>query len=156
MLDSIKKFFEQRLQIDTGDEASHDQGIEYATAALLIELARADFEEDDIENALIIAMLRDTFDLDEDLLDELVKLATTATRDAHDVYQFTQLVNEHYSYEDKHKLVENLWRVAFADGRLDRYEEQFIRKVSGLLHVAHSDFIRAKVDVLAKIEQDGR
>lgn len=121
---------------------------------MLIELARADFEEDDLEHALILAMLRDTFDLDEDVLQELVSLAGTATETANDVYQFTQLVNEHYNYEDKQQLIQNLWRVAFADGRLDRYEEQFIRKVSGLLHVAHSDFIKAKVDALAQMESE--
>ena len=67
---------------------------------------------------------------------------------------FTQLVNEHYNYEDKEKLIENLWSVAYADGRLDRYEEQFIRKVAGLIHVAHGDFIKAKVSVLERLEQN--
>ena len=61
------------------------------------------------------------------------------------MFQFTQLVNQHYDHDAKIQLVENLWQLALADGRLDKYEEQFVRKISGLLHVAHSDFIKAKL-----------
>ncbi|MCB1647818.1 MAG: TerB family tellurite resistance protein, partial [Pseudomonadales bacterium] len=69
-----------------------------------------------------------------------------------DLFQFTELVNDHYTYEQKCSLVENLWQVAFADGRLDKYEEQFIRKVAGLLHLAHSDFMKAKHTAKEKME----
>jgi uncharacterized tellurite resistance protein B-like protein len=153
---NIKRFFEQMLLPDeAADQASRTRDIQHATAALLLEVAKSDFEQDDAEHAVILATLRDTFALDEDTLDELVTLAETATRDATDVYQFTQLVNEHYHYDDKIHLIENLWKVAFADGRLDRYEEQFIRKVAGLLYIAHSDFIKAKIDVSADIGEEG-
>lgn len=150
---NIKKFFEQKLlPHDSADGESRARDLQYATAALLLEVAKADFEQDDLERALIIAMLRDTFDLSGEALEELIQMADSATTQATDVYQFTQLVNEHYHYADKTRLIENLWKVAFADGRLDRYEEQFIRKVAGLLHVAHSDFIKAKIDVLEGLE----
>ncbi len=156
MIDNIKKFFEEKLMPDDGaDEATRNMGIQHATAALLIELAKADFDHDDLERAVITAMLRDTFDLSDEMLDELMQLADEATSDAHDVYQFTALVNDHYDYSDKETLIENLWSVAYADGRLDRYEEQFIRKVAGLIHVSHGDFIKAKVAVLERLEQEG-
>jgi uncharacterized tellurite resistance protein B-like protein len=153
MLDHIRKFFDEKLlPTADSDPGRRESEIQRATAALLIELARSDFDEDPMERALIVAMLRDTFDLNDAVIDELMALAGAATEDAHDVYQFTQLVNEHYEYADKIRLVENLWEVAYADGRLDRYEEQFIRKVSGLLHVPNSDFVKAKIEVLARIE----
>lgn len=156
MLDHIRKFFDEKLLPTAGTDPGTREGeIQLATAALLIELARSDFDEDPMERALIVAMLRDTFDLGDAVIDELMALAGAATEDAHDVYQFTQLVNEHYEYADKIRLVENLWEVAYADGRLDRYEEQFIRKVSGLLHVPNSDFVKAKIEVLARIEARG-
>jgi uncharacterized tellurite resistance protein B-like protein len=143
MLDKIKKFFDEKL-MPVNDQVT-GESIQFATAALLLELSRADFEADEMEQALIVAMLRDTFDLKEDDLQALIALAGQASDQAHDVFQFTQLVNEHYSHDDKIQLTENLWLVAYADGRIDKYEEQFIRKVSGLLHVAHSDFIKAKI-----------
>lgn len=146
---NIKKFFHERLMPDhAADPTQRSRDIQHATAALLLEVAEADFQQDELERAVVVAMLRDTFDLDEESLQSLVAMAETATRDATDVYQFTMLVNEYYNYEDKTRLIENLWRVAYADGRLDRYEEQFIRKVAGLIYVAHSDFIKAKIDVL--------
>lgn len=155
MIDNIKRFFEEKLLVaEDADDETREMGIQHATAALLIELAKADFEQDDLERAVITAMLHDTFDLSDETLDELLALADEATTDAHDVYQFTTLVNEHYDYTDKEKLIENLWAVAYADGRLDRYEEQFIRKVAGLIHVAHGDFIKAKVAVLERLEQE--
>jgi len=126
-------------------EQDAGQSVQFATCALLLELSRADFEADELEQAVIVAMLRDTFDLNETDLQALIELAGQASDQAHDVFQFTQLVNEHYSHDDKIQLTENLWLVAYADGRIDKYEEQFIRKVSGLLHVAHSDFIKAKI-----------
>jgi uncharacterized tellurite resistance protein B-like protein len=155
MIDSLKKFFDSNLLPDDAtDEQTREREIQYATAALLIEMSRADFEEDPIERALITAMLRDTFDLEDEMLDELMSLADDASNEATDVYQFTTLVNDHYNYADKSRLIENLWRVAYADGRLDKYEEQMLRKVSGLLHISHADFIKAKVDVLAKLENE--
>lgn len=153
---NITRFFHEWLMPDqTADPADRQRDIRYATAALLLEVAKADFGQDDLEHAVIVAMLRDTFDLDEETLQSLVQIAEQATQEATDVYQFTMLVNEYYSYEDKVRLIENLWRVAYADGRLDRYEEQFIRKVAGLIYVSHADFIKAKIDVLDALKAEG-
>jgi len=147
MLDKIKRFFDEKLlPSDRNDYSDNNaRSLQFAMAALLLELSRADFDADDQERDLIMSLLRDTFALDEADLLELLELAGAASDEANDVFQFTQLVNQHYSHDDKIHLVEQLWRVAFADGRLDKYEEQFIRKLSGLLHVAHSDFIKAKL-----------
>ena len=146
MIEDIRKFFADKLNPpEDASEEEHRLSIQYATAALLIEVAKSDFDQDEMERGLIFAMLKDTFELRERQLNELVSLADKATQDAHDIYQFTQLVNDAYSYEDKTQLITNLWRVAFADGRIDRYEDHFIREVCGLLHVAHSDFIKAKL-----------
>ncbi|MBD3647379.1 MAG: TerB family tellurite resistance protein, partial [Pseudomonadales bacterium] len=76
-----------------------------------------------------------------------------ATDDANDLYQFTKLGNEHYSHADKERLLEKLWKVAYVDGRIDRYEEQFVRKVAGLLHLAHSSFIRTKISARDAMDQ---
>lgn len=143
MLEDLKKFFAENLDPKASADTKHT--IEYATAALLIELAKSDLEEDELERTLIVAMLRDTFDLSEPEIVALVAFAENGSKEANDLFQFTKLVNEHYSHEDKNTLVENLWLVAFADGRLDKYEEQFIRKVSGLLHLSHSEFIKTKI-----------
>jgi uncharacterized tellurite resistance protein B-like protein len=146
MLNDIIKFFEERLMTpETAPESV--AGVEYATAALMIELAKADFAEDDVERGLILELLTDTFDLKPEELDELVRLAESASKDASDLFQFTRLVNQHYSYAQKVSLLENFWKVAYADGRLDKYEEQFIRKVAGLLNLAPSEFSKTKMKI---------
>lgn len=147
MLKDIRKFFEERLLLTDTTPESATGGIEYAAAVLLIELARADFAEDGLERQLILKVLRTTFHLADDQLDELVELAESGSKQAHDLFQFTKLVNQHYSKEQKIQLLENFWKVAYADGRVDKYEEQFIRKVSGLLNLASSEFPKAKIKV---------
>ena len=73
MLKDIKKFFSENLDPESSTDTKHT--IEYATAALLIELAKADFEEDQVERTLIIAMLRDTFDLSQKEIDEAAQFS---------------------------------------------------------------------------------
>lgn len=147
MLKDIKKFFEEKLLVQEENESGFSQGIEYATAALMIELAKADFEQDDIERQLIIAMLRDTFDIEGEHLEALMAVADTATTEASDLFQFTSLINDHYDNVQKIALLENLWRVAFADGRLDKYEEQFIRRIAGLINLPPSEFTKTKLRI---------
>jgi uncharacterized tellurite resistance protein B-like protein len=144
MLNKIKRFFEENLLPVAGVD-DDGRAIQFATAALMLELARADFEQDEREATLIVELLEKTFGMTQADLQNLLALAASASEEANDVFQFTQLVNQHYGHDAKIQLVENLWQVALADGRLDKYEEQFIRKISGLLHVAHADFIKAKL-----------
>ena len=152
MLSSIKKFFEDHLQPEISDGTTNPKGIEYATAALLIELAKSDFAEHPTERQLIIAMLRDTFALADADLQELLALAESGTSDANDIFQFTSLVNDHYTNDQKIMLLENFWKVAYADGRLDKYEEQFIRKVAGLINLPPSEFTKTKHRVKQSVE----
>ena len=152
MLSSIKKFFEDHLQPEIFDGTTNAEGIEYATAALLIELAKSDFAEDPLERQLIIAMLQDTFTLAEVDLQELLTLAESGTSDANDIFQFTSLVNDHYTSDQKIILLENFWKVAYADGRLDKYEEQFIRKVAGLINLPPSEFTKTKHRIKQSVE----
>lgn len=146
MLKSIRDFFEARLlPTEEVEPEIVEREIQLASAALMIELSKADFKVDENEWSTLISLLKSVFDLDDESLDELIQLANNALEDSIDLYQFTKLVNEHYSYADKRKLVFNMWRVAYADGRIHKYEEYLIRKVSDLIYVTHSDFIQAKI-----------
>jgi uncharacterized tellurite resistance protein B-like protein len=145
MLKAIKAFFDDRLSVDADDSAAERRlELQLATAALLIEVARSDSTERDVEKTEILTSLQRTFELDKTQLDALVNLAEAEAEEATDVFQFTKLVNDAYGREEKIELAENLWRVAYADGRLDRFEEHFIRKVAGLIHLPHTEFIKSK------------
>lgn len=145
MIEQIRQFFNNNLAMDAGDSAPRDDHtLKLTTAALLIEVSRADFEFDNAEKASIVDSLRTTFNLTALELDCLVKMAEDEVQQSTSLYQFTRLVNDFYDYEQKLTLISSMWQVAFADNNLDRYEEHLIRKVSELTYVTHKDFIRLK------------
>ncbi len=146
MLDAIRRFFDERILAETsaGEKDSEEHGQRLATAALLIEMTRADFAVADEERQAVVDVVRRVYGLNGEDTRELVKLAEQEASDATSLYQFTGLINRHFSPRQKQHVVELLWEVAYADGRLDKYEEHLVRKVADLIHVSHSTFIRAK------------
>ncbi len=148
MLLAIKQFFEDKLSVNAEQAAQqNDKKIELASAALMFELMRTDARIDEREKQALTLVLSETFKLGKDSLEELLRMAETAATEATSLFEFTSLINESYSYDQRVQLVENLWKVAFADLKLDRYEEHMIRNVSDLIYVRHSDFIRTKLKV---------
>ena len=115
-----------------------------AVATLLVEIARADFEVDASERTAIRRMLASAYGLDPGSARLLVEEAERAIEEAVSLYEFTSRLNEELSPPEKVEIIEMLWRVAFADGRLDKYEEHLVRRIADLIHVPHSVFIRMK------------
>ena len=120
-----------------------------AVAALLLEVARADQAVDAAERRSVIAAIARLCKLEGEDLDTLVATAAEAVDEAVSFYEFTATINARLSQAQKRELLETLWRVAQADGRVDHYEEYYIRKLADLLHLSHQDFIRAKLRVTA-------
>jgi len=144
MLKAITSFFENHFS-EEDDEHHHSANkLQLASAALMIELSKSDQEIDETETAKLVQILKERFELEQDDLDELITLAKEDVREATSLYQFTSLMNEHFNYGEKVQLVMNMWEVAFADGKIDRYEEHLIRKVAELLYLDHKDFILSK------------
>ena len=121
--------------------------INNACAALLIETALADkvFNTEEIDS--MKKTLREVYEIDEKDLDELISESEKKVSESTSLYEYTRLINDLCDYQDKLKLINNLWTIAFADKHLDKYEEFLIRKISDLLYVSHSDFIQQKLIV---------
>lgn len=145
MLNSIKAFFEEKLANDSEPENQLASKAELACAALLIEVINSDQELDEREMEEFLALLQSSLNIPEDDLKEMVRLAEEEARHATSLYEFTRLINDEYDYAQKMNLVENMWRIAFSDDQLDKYEEALIRKVADLIYVSHSDFIKTKL-----------
>ncbi|PXX95260.1 TerB family tellurite resistance protein [Halomonas sp. LBP4] len=146
MLESIQRFFQQALaEPDTAGGPAPT--LELATAALLFEVARADYHLDDSELALLRRQLQQRFALEDAALDELMSLAREEAEQAVDHYQFVSLAKQHYGYEQRCELVRTMWMLSLADGESHALEEHRIRRLADLLHVSHSDFIRTKLQV---------
>lgn len=115
-----------------------------AAAALLIEMVLQDDHVDIAEVAQVKKILLSQFDLSEAETESLYALAKEEKHQATDYHQFTKLIASHYTQPQKIQLIESLWRVAYADKVLDKYEEHMVRRISDLIHVSHKDFIQAK------------
>lgn len=147
MLQSIKRFFEERVATEAAQEApeTREHGLRLAAAALLFEVVRADAEVKEEELTIVRTAIQGTFGLDVEETEELMRLAEEESRAAASLYEFTQLIDEAFTPEQKKRVVELLWLVAFADAHKDAHEEQIVRRIAGLLHVPHPDFIDAKI-----------
>ena len=150
MLNSIKSFFDSKISHTKEEHYPKFKKIDLACAALLIEVINIDHELDERESNEFIEALRESLDLDEEELNELVQLAESEAHQATSLYEFTRLINDEYDYKAKVGLIENMWRIAFSDEQLDKYEEHLIRKISDLIYVSHSDFIKTKLNMRKK------
>jgi uncharacterized tellurite resistance protein B-like protein len=147
VLDSIKRFFEQHVAAEATPPTpeGRERGLRLAAAALFFEIVRADTDIKEEERTVVRAAIQGTFGLEKEETEELMHLAEEASRDATSLYEFTHLVDEAFSPEQKKRVVELLWLVAFADAKKDAREEHLVRRIAGLLHVPHPDFIDAKI-----------
>jgi uncharacterized tellurite resistance protein B-like protein len=148
MIKRIKEFFDKQMKPapDRSEEVS-EHSLRLATASLLIEMMRADAEILEAERKTITDRIRSKFDLTEEEIETLLQFAEEEIREATGYYEFTALINKGFTYAQKVKVVEHLWEVAFADASLDKYEEHMVRKIAGLIHVSHKDFIETKLKV---------
>ena len=118
--------------------------INMACAALLLEVAEADYVDDPAETEAILRALESELNLKWAEVSALLARAKSETEGATDLFPYTHLINQRCAREQKCAILTAMWRVAFADGNLDKYEDQLLRRVTNLLRLDHSDFIAAK------------
>lgn len=145
MIQRIKQFFESQLLIgQTEAENEIEHKLKLCCAVLMVEMLYVDDLVHDHETQKIRHALQQQFDLSDAETEELLALAHDEKNNLADYYQFTALINQHYSQSQKISLVQQLWHIAYADHHLDKYEEHLIRKLADLLHVPHRHFIQTK------------
>ena len=140
--DLLSNFSNQEEEIEDEKISSLDK----ACSALLIEVAYADKVFDESEINSLRESLKETYDIDEQIIDELISEAKKTVDESTSLYEYTRVVNDEFNYSDKLELLSRIWKLAFADGNLDKYEDHLIRKISDLIHISHSDFIKIKLD----------
>lgn len=145
MIDRLFDAFKDLVTETSETETDNEDGIALAATALMIEVARSDAAKQDVELATIESILSDTFKIESGKIQDLMAAAADNVEAAHDLYQFTQVINEVYDYDHKKQLILAMWLVAFADGHVEAIEDHIIRRVAGLIHVPHADFIQLKI-----------
>lgn len=144
MIDAISEFFRDRLQVQKDSDGT-EGAVRLAAAALLFEAAMSDYELGEEERTTIQQLVREQFTLDDDDASELATLAQHRVRESTGLHGFTSLINQHWSEKNRLNLVEQMWRVVYADGRLDDHELHLMRKIQRLLHISQKDFVSAKL-----------
>lgn len=149
MLKALRTFFDQHLTAQPDETpAQAERRAQIAAAVLLVEVARADQSFSDAERQAVLGSVQRKFALGAEGAKEILALAESQSQSAHDLFQFTSQIDASFSLEQKLRLIEELWRAAYSDGKLHEYEEHLIRRVTDLLHLSHSQFIAAKLRAL--------
>ena len=134
--------------------APHEHSVEekhLAAAALLVEAACLDGHFDARERTVIERVLTNRFALAADEVASLMELAQTAQDQANQLLRFTRTAKDSFSAEERVELIEMLWEVVYADGKLDDFEENLLRRVAGLIYVSDLDRGAARKRVLARL-----
>ncbi len=152
MLGAIKQFMEKVVTPAGSSDEPSEHSLQLATAALFIEMMLMDDEVKPEEQQKIKNSIQSKFSLSKQETENLIELAEKEIKDATDFYQFTSHINRGFSAEQKIKLVEHLWQIAFIDNHLDPHEEHMVRRIADLLYVSHKDFINTKHKVIKAMQ----
>lgn len=125
--------------------SNHEKKLQIAACALFIELAKADGEFSEEEKQFIVSEMNKTFNLDNQCTNELLELAELVVKDSVSIYEFTGIINQHFTQEEKLKLLESLWRLIYQDEKLNAYEDQLIKRIGATLNIEHKQIINAKL-----------
>jgi|TARA_B100001741_G_scaffold260723_1_gene224568 uncharacterized tellurite resistance protein B-like protein len=143
ILEALKNLFEDK---STLKETAEDEGLGIAAGVLMLEIARADDEIDDLEKEVVIEGVKNILHKTNHEINEIFKKVIAVVEESVSFFEFTSLINDSCSRKEKYDLLVILWKVAYADGQLDKYEEYYIRKIKDLLYLSQSDFIKAKLE----------
>lgn len=150
MLEYLKELITPKINQAGNNQTGDNKGmafekrVQVATCALFLEVANSDDEFTNEEKKLIFNLMKKEFVLAEDELKELIHESNYKLKHSISLYEYTDIINKYYDENEKYKIVKNLWKLVFIDGKLDSHEEYFMRTISKNLHLSHSDFITAK------------
>ncbi|HIJ64341.1 MAG TPA: TerB family tellurite resistance protein [Candidatus Hydrogenedentes bacterium] len=119
-----------------------------ATCVLLLEMAGADEDFSAEEREHIMATLRKRFSLSEEDATQLIEASKAARGQSYDLWTFTNQINKACPPDEKTRIIEEIWRVVYADGTLDAHEDHLVHKFARLLNLTHPQLIDAKLKVL--------
>ena len=149
MIDKLKSLFGATpRETSSGNiETSRDR-VYPATCAILLELANIDGEFSNTEREHIITVFKKDYNLPEEDILELIASSEKELKESIDLWQFTNLINQNFSLEEKIRIMETVWKVAYSDGSLDENEDYLAHKVANLLRLNHKQLIDAKLKAL--------
>jgi uncharacterized tellurite resistance protein B-like protein len=143
MIDFIKRFF----QAVEGEQGKLPDDLAVAASVILLEIAYSDNEFTDEERELIINVLRADFNLSDEETHALISLGEKIIAEDTNKWRYIEIINNNYSNEEKIELIEKVWKLIYADDKLDKYEDHLVHRLSKIIHIPHRKLIEAKLKV---------
>jgi uncharacterized tellurite resistance protein B-like protein len=150
MFERLESVFDSHGASQSGIVEDDTQRIRIATAVILLEVANSDDEFSDSELDTVVSILKDNFRLSDEEVAELLAVSNEEREGSVDMWHFANIINENYTEQEKYTVMENIWRVIYADGRLDKYEDHIVHKLATILLIPHSRMIEAKLKYLPR------
>jgi uncharacterized tellurite resistance protein B-like protein len=144
MLDTFRKLIAEFAGESEPERRFGDDDYRLAAAALLVHLIAIDGQIADVEMQKLKSLLSDRFQLDADATEELVREATAAEGEAVDLYGFTSRIMRSVDEPGRLRIVEMMWELVFADGRVSEFEESVIWRAADLLGVSSRDRVELR------------
>jgi uncharacterized tellurite resistance protein B-like protein len=151
MIGILKKFFCTDLKNELSNN-NRPHKLHIATCAILLEMAKIDGEFSESERKNIIDIFKNKFHLDDSEISCLIEASEEELKKSIDLWQFTTQVNINYPREEKLGIVETIWQLVYADGKLNSHEDYLIHKLSKLLNISHKDLMDSKIKVLQSLK----
>jgi uncharacterized tellurite resistance protein B-like protein len=141
MLESLKQLLSELSGGTKPQPHFRDDDYRLAAAALLIHVGTIDGDASPVAREKLRSVLQSNFALDEAATAELIERASAADRDAVDLYHFTSLLNRSLDEEGRRRIVEMMWQIIYADGRVSEFEDNVIWRAADLLGIASRERI---------------
>jgi len=145
MFDLIKNVLANNRGNITRSAEESEERTRVAACVLLLETAHADNECTAEELSHVMEVMKNDFAISQEHAEELIELAYRKRDQAVDLWQFTNQLNQQLSRQEKLGVMEAVWRIIHADGRLEKHEDYFAHKLARLLRLQHQDMIAAKI-----------
>jgi uncharacterized tellurite resistance protein B-like protein len=124
--------------------AQERRQLHLAVAVLMHEARRADYDESSEESDAALAALADLFGLEAPECVALLQEGRVRAEQNTSFYAPVSVIKREFSLEERIRLIEHLWRVTFAAGGLDPYEDHYVRKIAHLLYVPNTQSMLAR------------
>ena len=144
MLDGLRQFISDIVSPDTGQRVFDETDYRLAATALLIHIVSLDGQPTAIEKRKLHSLIETSFKLDPGTADQLIASATRAESDAVDLYRFTSVIMREVDEAGRRRIVEMMWEMVFADGKITEFEDNVLWRAADLLGISGRDRIDLK------------
>ena len=152
MLSNLKNIFSKPNEIL--DSSSSKLVLEKAVSSLLIEAAMADGEFSYIEKKHLKSILYDLFSFNDELIEDLIRETEQAVKQSSQLYGFSKTLRDGMEYQERLEIIQMMWEITYADGKLDDFEANLIRRASGLLYIDDIDCGTARKNAINHLGLD--